>query len=73
MRHRIHPLRDTARELTLVNAATNSSRASQRSSPGQPALHDIAATLLQKHGTEPAYRLDWCSTNVVVTKLTNSQ
>jgi hypothetical protein len=46
MRHHIHPLRDTARELTLVNAAANSGRASQRRSPGQPALRDTAATVL---------------------------
>jgi hypothetical protein len=73
MRHHIHPLRDTARELTLVNTAANSSRASQRSSPAQPALRDTAATLLEKHDTQPAWRFDRCSTNVAVTKLTNSQ
>jgi hypothetical protein len=47
MRHHIHPLGHTARELTFVNATADSGGAAQRISPGQPGRHEIVTTALE--------------------------
>jgi hypothetical protein len=47
MRHHIHPLGHTARELTVVDATADSGGDAQRISPGQPGWYEIVTTALQ--------------------------
>jgi hypothetical protein len=47
MRHHIHPLGHTARELTFVDATADSCWAAQRISPGQPGWYEIVTTALE--------------------------
>jgi hypothetical protein len=74
MRHQIHPLGHTARELTFVDPTADSGWAAQRISPGQAGRYEIVTTALE-YMTLSAFS-DWrsaefcCNEAVAFTKCT---